>query len=187
MGGVVVLSGPPCSGKSVAAKALADEQSASGRRRQHLAVDSLFDILFPTSDRNREDRMRAYDGAHLLARMFAERGETVVLECTYARRDQRLSLVRALAGSLAPLWVAEFFVTPEEAVRRFRERDQATDLNADLVWQRVEEFAYFRDAFRIESANATPEAHARRIAAWLDQGPQPVDPDSWSDAGIGWS
>lgn len=187
MDGVVVLSGPPCWGKSAAAKALANQRASSGHRDQHLEVDSLFDVLFPASDRNREDRMRAYDGAHLLARMFWERGESVVLECTYARADQRSSLVRALAGSASPLWVVEFFVTPEEALRRFRARDQETDLDDGLVWQRAEEFPYFDGAFRIESAQASPDQHARSIAEWLDREPRPVNRESWTSTGRGWS
>ena len=121
--GVLVLSGPPCSGKSTVGRVLASGASSSRPQRLHIEVDSLFDLLLPRSDRNRDDRMLAYDSAHLLARMFLERGTTAVLECTYARIEQRLSLVDALAGvPAAPLWVVECFVSPEEAVRRFRRR-----------------------------------------------------------------
>ncbi|MEU5963347.1 AAA family ATPase [Micromonospora parva] len=105
----------------------------------------------------------AYAGAHLLARMFVDGGETVVLECTYARRDQRASLLEAMAGSAAPLRVVEFFVTPDEAVSRFRERPQATDLDEALVRERAEAFPYFHDALRIESSSGSPEDHAQSI------------------------
>ncbi|MEU4421103.1 AAA family ATPase [Actinoplanes sp. NPDC024001] len=181
--GVVVLSGPPCSGKSTAGKILA----AAGHGRIHLQVDALFDLLFPDSDRSRDDRMRAYDAAHLLTRMFTDRGETVVLECTYARRDQRASLAAALAGSAAPLLVVEFFVTPGEAVHRFRQRDQATDLDEALVRERAEAFPYCAEALRVDSAAGTPEEHAKSVIAWLEQDPQPVDPQAWTRAGRGWN
>lgn len=185
--GIVVLSGPPCSGKTAAGKVLAEKRTSSGHSRIHLEVDTLFELLFPGSDRNRDDRMRTYDAAHLLARMFVNRGEFVFLECTYARRDQRASLLEALACSSAPLWVVEFFVTPDEAVSRFRERRQATDLDETLVRERAAEFPYFDEALRMESSSGTPAEHARSIIAWLQQGPRPVDQDVWTRTGRGWS
>ncbi|MGC4795625.1 AAA family ATPase [Micromonospora saelicesensis] len=167
---------PPCSGKTTAGSVLAAERSSPGHGRIHLEVDTLFDLLFPGSDRNRDDRLRAYDGTHLLARMFVDHGETVVLEFTYARRDQRASLLKALAGSSASLWVVEFFVTPQEAVSRFRERRQATDLDEALVRERADAFPYFDEALRVESSAGTPEDHAQSIITWLQQGPRPVCP-----------
>ena len=185
--GIVLLSGPPCSGKTTTGEVLAAPRTASGHGRIHLAVDELFELLFPDSDRNRDDRLRAYDGAHLLARMFVERGETVVLECTYARRAQRASVVEALVGSAAPLWVVEFVVTPDEAGCRFRERHQATDLDEALVRERAEAFPYSDEALRVESSSGTPEEHAQSITAWLQQGPRPVDQEAWTRAGRDWS
>ncbi|MFG1840429.1 AAA family ATPase [Micromonospora sp. NPDC049175] len=183
--GIVVLSGPPCSGKTTARKVLARQRATPGR--VHLEVDSLFALLFPDSDRNRDDRMHAYAGAHLLARMLVDGGETVVLECTYARRDQRASLREAFVGSAAPLWVVEFLVTPDEAVRRFRERHQATDLDETLVRERAEAFPYFDGALRVESSSEAPEEHAQRIITWLRQGPRPVDRDAWVRSGRAWN
>ncbi|MFG1651196.1 AAA family ATPase [Micromonospora sp. NPDC049275] len=185
--GIVVLSGPPCSGKTTARKVLAEERSSLGHGRVHLEVDTLFDLLFPDSDRSRDDRMRAYTGAHLLTRMLVDGGESVVLECTYARRDQRASLLEAMTGSSAPLWVVEFFVTPDEAVKRFRKRQQATDLDEALVRERAEAFPYFDGALRMESSSGTPAEQAESIIRWLRQGPQPVDQDAWARAGRGWN
>lgn len=184
--GVLVLSGPPCSGKSTAGRALAAQSNWSRSRRMHLEVDSLFDLLFPESDRNRDDRMFAYDAAHLLTRMRVERGDGVVLECTYARREQRCSLLRALADTQAPLWVIEFFVTPDEAVRRFRQRRQATDLDEQLVRERAEAFPYSDQALRVVSSAAGPQADARNIVKWLRQRPPPAHQDSWVQTGRGW-
>jgi len=61
-GGVLVLAGPPCAGKSSVAKVLATDSARS--RRVLIEVDSLFSLLLPDSDRNRHDRMLAYDAAH---------------------------------------------------------------------------------------------------------------------------
>jgi adenylate kinase family enzyme len=51
--GVLVLSGPPCSGKSEVGKRLATNS------RLHIEIDSLFTLLLPGSDRNMADRMLA--------------------------------------------------------------------------------------------------------------------------------
>ncbi|HEX4686938.1 MAG TPA: AAA family ATPase [Nocardioides sp.] len=185
--GVLVLSGPPCSGKSTVGRVLAAGASSSRPRRLHIEVDSLFDLLLPRSDRNRDDRMLAYDSAHLLARMFLERGTTAVLECTYARIEQRLSLVDALAGvPAAPLWVVECFVSPEEAVRRFRRRSDATDLDESLLRERVQGFRYSEQALRLISSRSTPEALAEQVTSWMHPSTA-VQRRVWAESGRGWS
>jgi predicted kinase len=141
--GVIVLSGPPCSGKTSVGRALARGRPGAASRWVHLEVDGLFALLLPGSDRSREDRMFAYDAAHHLTRMLLARGTTVVLECTYARRDQRTGLRLALADvPSAQLWVVELFVSPDTAVRRFRTRDEATDLDEHSVHERSAAFPY---------------------------------------------
>jgi len=102
------------------------------------------------------DRMLAYDAAHALARMALERDRNVVLECTYARAEQRASLVKALDRLDPPLWVAEFAITPEDAVRRFRRRDQAMDLDEDTIRERVRAFPYSDPAFGLEAPASAP-------------------------------
>jgi predicted kinase len=185
--GVLVLSGPPCSGKSSVGRLLASDSSASRERRAHIEVDTLFSFLFPESDRNRDDRMLAYDAAHFLARMFLERGRTVVLECTYARLQQRVSLVEALSDvPEAPLWVVEFFISPDDAVSRFRQRDEATDLDERLVRERAEAFPYSNQALSLTSSASAPLDLAREVTAWLQHQPQPVQRDVWAEAGRGW-
>lgn len=184
--GICVLSGPPCSGKSTVAKVLAAAPPGSRSRRVHIEVDALFDLLFPDSDRGRDDRMFAYDAAHLLARQVLERGESVMLECTYARREQRASLVSALRDTSAPLWVVEFFVSPDEAVRRFRNRHQDTDLDDQLVRERAGLFPYCDQALRVVSTEAAPERHAGNISNWLEGQPRPAARDCWAQAGRGW-
>ncbi|MGY2701000.1 AAA family ATPase [Nocardioides sp. HB32] len=176
--GVLLLSGPPCSGKSSIGRLLVAD-------RVHLEVDALFDVLLPGSGRGREDRMLAYDAAHVLARLALDRGRDVLLECTYARREQRASLVAAAPDT--PLWVVEIHVPPDEAVRRFRGRRQETDLDEASVRERAAAFPYSDQAFRLTSAAAAPADHARAVAAWLRGGPPPVRPDSWAAAGRPWN
>jgi predicted kinase len=185
--GVLVLSGPPCSGKSSVGRLLASDLSSSRDRRAHIEIDTLFTFLFPESDRNRDDRMLAYDAAHLLARMLLKSGRTVVLECTYARLEQRVSLVDALSDvPEAPLWVVEFFISPDDAVTRFGQRDEATDLDERLVRERAEAFPYSDQAISLLSSASEPLDLAREITEWLRRQPQPVQRDVWANAGRGW-
>jgi predicted kinase len=183
--GLVVVAGPPCEGKSSVARLLAQE--SWGVDNLLIEVDDLFSALLPQSDRNRSDRMLAYDAAHTVARAAWERDRSPVLECTYARLEQRASLVAVLADiPQAPLWVVELVVTPDEAVERFRERVQGTDLDERLVRERAEAFPYSGNALRIESATAAPDELARQISEWWGDQPSPVDLQAWAEAGIGW-
>lgn len=132
--------------------------------------------------------MLAYDAAHVLARTLVERGRTAILECTYARHEQRASLLKAMADlPAAPLWVVEFYVSPDDAIERFRRRDQATDLDEDLVRERAQNFPYSDQALRLVSSTATPDDLANQITTWLRHQPEPVDRDLWASTGRGWS
>jgi len=187
--GVLVLAGPPCAGKSAIGRVLARSPvSETDRRWTHLEIDSLFTLLLPESDRNREDRMLAYDAAHLLARMLVDRGQTPILECTYSRLQQRTSLLHAIADiPEVPLWVVEVAVAPDGAVRRFRRRHHATDLDERLVQERARTFPYSHQALRLESAAATPGDLAHQITTWVRLQPQPVERALWAKAGKGWA
>lgn len=185
-GGVLVLAGPPCAGKSSVGRVLAADSSC--RHATYIEVDSVFSLLLPGSDRNRADRMLAYDAAHVLARMLVVRGQLAILECTYARLEQRASLLKAMADTpTAPLWVVEFFVSPDDAVERFRRRKQATDLDEELVRERVETFPYSDQALRLVSSAAAPDHLAHHITTWLRHQPESVERDLWVKAGRGWA
>lgn len=183
--GVLVLTGPPCAGKSSVGKVLATGSSRSGRHL--IEVDSVFSLLLPESDRNRDDRMLGYDAAHVLARLLLERGQTPMLECTYSRLQQRASLLTAMADiPAAPLRVVEFFVSPDDAVQRFRRRHQATDLNEQLVRERAETFPYCDQALRLMSSAAAPDELADQITTWLRDQPGSIQRDQWAEAGKAW-
>jgi predicted kinase len=185
--GVLVLTGPPFSGKSSVGKALAADPTWSRQVSIHVEVDSVFSLLLPRSVRSRNDRMLAYDATHALARLLVGRGITPVLECTYARREQRTSLLAALADLPgAPVRVVELHVTPDDAVRRFRERRQATDLDESTARERAEAFPYSDQALRLDTTTAAPEALARDITQWWASEPPAVERDVWAGAGRSW-
>jgi len=183
--GVLVLTGPPCSGKSSVGTALTAQRSPIDG--VPIEIDSLFDVLFPDSDRNRRDRMLAYDAAHELARMFVERGKTPVLECTYSRREQRISLVSAMARTpAAPLWIVELEVGPERAVERWHQRDQPRDLTEHLVRERAATFPYSDHALRLNTSTSVPNELALQILSWLGHGPRSVPREVWAAEGNDW-
>ena len=148
-----------------------------------MEVDALFSLLLPASDRNRDDRMLGYDAAHVLARLLLDRGQMPVLECTYSRRQQRASLMQAFGDiSDVPLPVVEVAVAPD-AVRRFRRRHQATDLDEQLVHDRARNFPYSDQALRLMSVADPPDDLAQQIMTWLLLRPEPVDRGRWAEAG----
>jgi predicted kinase len=131
--------------------------------------------------------MLAYDAAHAVARALLEHGQAAALECTYARFEQRLSMVKALADlPETAIWLVEFYVTPEEAVARFKQRDQETDLDEQLLRERVAAFPYSAQALRLVSSEAGPADLATEIEAWLKSEPAPVQTDVWVQEGRGW-
>jgi len=82
------------------------------------------------------------------------------------------------------LWIVEVEVSAKEAVRRFRARDQATDLDEDLLRERVENFPYGEQGLRlVSSRDSPPEALADRINDWLRGSPAPARGDLWVAAG----
>jgi predicted kinase len=182
--GVVVLSGPPCSGKSEVGRILGADWERAGWH--YVNVDAIFNQLLPGSTRTMSDRMLAYDAAHAVARSLFEQGRVPILECTYSRRQQRASLAKALAGTPSVLlWVVEFSVPADEAVQRYRgsSTHQATDLTEQLVRERARTFPYSHGAQRLRSDLAPPPELARQVAAWLRGNPVPIDPDRWASDG----
>lgn len=141
MSQLIVVSGPPCSGKSTLAGQLAAILGALV-----LDIDQIRQIVIPNSQQNQEDRDIAYRCMHLVAQKLLEVGaNTVLLTATYSRRKPRQWL-RALADSKsAQVCVLACQISPEIAVARFRSRKPghpAVDLTEDLVWRQAMDYPY---------------------------------------------
>jgi chloramphenicol 3-O-phosphotransferase len=178
--GVLVLSGPPCSGKSQVAKAIVTDSLVQ------IEIDAVFNLLFPRSNRNPNDRMLAYKASAFLARMVFDTERTPVIECTYAWRHQRTSLVEAFADARsAPLWIVEVYVSPENALRRFQQSagHQATDLTESKVRERAETFPYSDNTLFLDSASGAAHDLAQQVQAWLRGDPESVEREQWVGAG----
>jgi predicted kinase len=183
---VLVLAGPPCAGKSTVGRLVAKQQP--DQAVSFVQVDTLFDLLLPESDRGRDDRSLAYEAAHSLVGTLLQHDRSCVLECTYARRDQRASLSRALAGFAAPpLHLVELTVTTDDALARFGSRHDATDLDEVSLRERVENYPYWTGAHQLQSGSGTPETLAQRIVSLMARSALAVDARDWTNAGRAWT
>ena len=141
MSQLIVLTGPPCSGKSTLAEQLGAIFGAIV-----LDIDHIRQIVIPNSRQSEEDRNIAYRCMHLVSEKLLEVGtNTILLTATYSRRNPR-QLLHSLADSKsAQVCVLACHVSPEIAIARFRSRQPghpAIDLTEDLVRRQVMEYPY---------------------------------------------
>ena len=179
MSQLIVLTGPPCSGKSTLAAQLAAILGGLV-----LDVDQIRLSVIPNSRQSREDRDIAYRCMHLIAQKLLELGaNTVLLTATYSRRNPRQWL-RSLAESKpAQICVLACQVGPEIAIARFRARERghpAVDLTEDLVQRQVMDYPYgvahvVECAIPLHESVAKAEHYVREgeaidLAEWVSQG-----------------
>jgi predicted kinase len=179
MSQLIVLTGPPCSGKSTLAGELAAIFGAV-----MLDIDQIRQIVIPNSQQSQEDRNIAYRCMHLVSQKLLEVGaNTIILTATYSRRNPRQWL-RSLADSMsAQVCVLACQVSPEVAIARFRSRKPghpAIDLTEDLVQRQVMEYPYgvanvVDCAIPLHESVAKAEYYVRQgqaidLAQWVSQG-----------------
>lgn len=160
---LLVLAGPPCSGKSTLGGLIETE---FGIRR--LQVDAILSDLIPDSQRNRADRDLAYRAMHMLAKELLACGHAVTVDATYGNGRHRAA-VETLVGSLGvPLYLAECHVAPGTAVDRFKNRlnHPALDLSEQRVRDLAERYPYSQQGLTV---NEDTPSHAalKEIKAYL--------------------
>ena len=179
---LVVLAGPPCSGKTTLGAWLAKTLPAV-----HLEVDALLTQLLPGSDRRLEHRLFAYKVAVLGANTALGRGLTLILDGTYSRRQVRQQLLELLEDVEHDfrLIVVEFSVSPEVAVSRFNQRAEhhAADLTPEIVRARAELYPYGSGTALVNSESSLEEVQASVINA-IRSGSQDFDRDRWVRIGL---
>ena len=138
---LIIMTGPPCSGKSTLAGELGATLGALV-----LDVDQIRQIVIPNSRQSQDDRDIAYRCMHLVAEKLLEAGaNTVFLTATYSRRNPREWLRTLAESKSAQVCVLACRVSPEIAVTRFRSREPghpAVDLTEDGVRQQVIDYPY---------------------------------------------
>lgn len=183
-GRMLVLSGPPCSGKSELARAVSERLGLC-----HLELDHIRVRLMP-SDHGREARQIAYRAMALTAEHLSKVAATPLLDATYGPFEARRELVAVAAGLNAHLYVVQCEVTPDEAAARFlrrmatNPRHGATDLTEERVRRLAEEYPYVNVGLRLLTKSEIDEL-ADCVVSYLMQG-HPVNTRDWtSDPGGG--
>ena len=179
MSHLIVLTGPPCSGKSTIAGQLAAILGGLV-----LDIDQIRESVIPNSQQNQEDRNIAYRCMHLVAQKLLEvEANTVILTATYSRRDPRQWL-RSLGDSTsARIGVIACQISPDTAIARFRSRQPghpAVDLTEDSVQRQVMDYPYgvanvIDCAIPLHESVAKAEYYVREgkaidLAEWVSQG-----------------
>jgi predicted kinase len=179
---ILVVAGPPCSGKSAVASWLREQTGA-----EHLEMDAMRQRILPEAAHTRADRQVAYRAMHRLAAVLVRQNACSILDATYRHRSDRRDLADELAAMLEmrpePFFLAEFRVTPATALARHRRRgrDARLDLTDHRVAQLVTEHAYADCGLLLDSEKLSIESLGQRVLRALEEG-QRMDIRRWVDA-----
>lgn len=136
---LIICAGPPCSGKSTVALALANKFNC-----RLLQMDCILSVLMPHSDWSEADRLLGYRSMLLMAGELICCARSVVLDATFTSEACR-ELLRSFTHELqAETHVFEIRVSPEVASRRFQTRrgHAAVDLTEKRVRELAENYPY---------------------------------------------
>jgi predicted kinase len=130
---VVVICGPPCSGKTTIARQLQTELAGFA----YFEMDEIRLSIWP-GIHTPEVRLKAYGHMHEKGGSALRDGAPgVILVATYQPSEQRRALRRRADAASARLVLFECSVAADMAAERFRQRSgnhAATDLWAERVW-----------------------------------------------------
>jgi predicted kinase len=166
---LIVFAGPPCSGKSTLAA-----QLARGRGIAHLSMDATRQRILPGAAHTRADREVAYRAMHFAAELLLAAGASAILDAPYGHREDREEIARIGGARLLRI---ECRVTPDTAVRRFRQRGPDAirlDLTDELVAQMVRDYVYIGDGLTLDTEALSQEECMARIEEAVSHQPLAV-------------
>jgi predicted kinase len=164
---LVVVAGPPCSGKSTLAAGLA-------RRRgvPHLEMDATRMRILPGAAHTRADRAVAYRAMHLAAELLLGHDIGAVLDASYGHAEDRREVAAVARRTGADLALVECRVAVQTAIQRFLARGPdlvRRDLTQDRVEEMVRKFPYTGAGLLLDSGQP-PEACLAAAERYLAQG-----------------
>jgi predicted kinase len=163
---LVMVRGPVCAGKSTLSGRAAD-----ALRYRHLEMDAFRNAVFKDCGHTRPAIDKAYLCMHICARLLLSSGVGVVLDSTYSREDQRQDVQLIADEFRVPLLIFECRVGPQEAVRRYLNRNSphaAEDLTPDRVALLANTYKYSPAAFQIDAERAFSECLNDMLAVIQD-------------------
>jgi predicted kinase len=163
---LIVLAGPPCSGKSTVAEELARRLDIP-----HLSMDATRRRILPGAAHTRADREVAYRAMHFAAELLLRNGGRAILDAPYGHAEDRAELSRIVDASRARLCLVEFRVSPETAVRRLRQRGpdpERPDLTGAIVAQAARDYPYTDSGLVIDTDTIDPAHSVQLICDYIE-------------------
>jgi predicted kinase len=142
---LIILCGPPCTGKSTIGADLQKRLAFI-----HLDVDTIRQRLLPDSDQRMEDRNIAYRAMHFVAEHLVRSGQIVIVNATYNREVHR----RDVAAITTNVKLIQCRTSLETVLSRFNRRapgHAAVDLTEGLVRELWTKFSWSNDGVQAES------------------------------------
>lgn len=180
--GIVVVAGPPCSGKSTLAREISRKTGLI-----HLEMDTVRRRLLPDADHGKRNRDIAYRAMHLTAETVLRSGGAVIADATYGPARHRKEIEEICRRTAAKLYLVECSVSAEVAAARYAARagsHPASDLDAERVRDLANAYPFFGAGLELDAAFATEERLERALAYLREE--NPVDAGGrWSEVARG--
>lgn len=156
---VIVLCGPPCSGKTTLAAQLHVQTGLP-----YLAIDSILRRVLPDSSFEEAERDLAYRVLGLTVEHLLVAGHGVIVDGTFARAPHLQDLETLASTCKARLFLVECRIDEEVAVSRFRNRGgrhPATDLDEERVRRLNRSYPYRFPGLVLDTSRRIDECLAR--------------------------
>ncbi len=152
---ILVICGPPCSGKSELLKCL----SAARGDFRCFEMDTVRKTILPGPLNGKPLRNAAYRVMHFQGARELLKERSVVFSATYMPKEHRAEVAAMAARLNVPLYVVQCICPTNVALQRFSHRDlaehAATDLTTEKVRRLVERYKPFDEAVLLDSSRCS--------------------------------